>query len=797
MATIGVSVQNALRVPTSGPGAIDITLMAWVENFKVCNPIPPNPTANQNLYNRFAPGGSSGTAATYLSTMTLPTTITAHPQVRLIDAVPGDGMLNPDELARVREERSLKNRPQQDDPTTDPEPLEPQPLKTTATPQVKLGTSSGGGANLSVVSSLDSNLAAKSAKQTFGAIGKLFSGDFKEAGSEMTDAFANGIGFLAGMIPMMLDRPTDAYYEQTHAITSNFPINYNKGAYPGVRMSENPKGSHMVHPDFTGRITTSLSKADYQQRFSFLCTVTVTTAVVANTIVYDTWLNPMLTPVHAIIYGRNSQTYRYALNEVLGNAVEDPHNCFVPTYLHAYTKQDQFWRGSILIRFEAISSNFQNCTLEISFYPGSTTRGNNATDPMQTHTAVFKLGKSSTKQVTYRCPYQTGVPYLNVHSRNNALRPDSDGQPGFVFIGDTYMMKTVSGRFTIQVKQRLTTTDAAPNSFDFNLYIAGGPDFASQTPYVTDNRTPYLSVITDDENQPISEIRTMQTVLMATPPKDTPTQAFIDKHTPLRKGISTSLTTMFKPTARPQVGEGDRAKLATEPIEEVNLGLDQNALVPAEFGLMHGELFADIRNYCRISKRIMALRYTITPGDATSGFTMTIPVRPFLAEQSAPTWLAYFSTMYATWSGDIRFFLMCSTSKNYSLSATVTHYPFESQEVISIDNTYSVVHSELGLTTNISNISAQPYISISVPWKQQVAVLPTFFTATDRTWDDVNSNGIVRIHFTVSETDSTNHEIYFQLFQSGGDDFRFHTSLPPPPYIADLEADAVLIEYCP
>jgi len=574
-----------------------------------------------------------------------------------------------------------------------------------------------------------------------------------EAFNAASDIVSTGVQLWEGNFAGALQSGQNAIKETSFVLNHDYPVSVNaeghfmnhavsniaagKGIYQGTRLALNPLSSTIPLQGVLPTSTHEMS-IDYIKQIPMLQSqITWQTTTTQASSLYNQYVAPQF------------------LTQYITSS--DPDLALIyPTYIHHLSSMFRFWRGSIILRLEAVCTQFHTGRLLIAYLPGVFTSTPTMAQAMNSPSLILDLQQA--KEIEFEMPYQTIYPWLYT-SLSTATSSSGDDRSS-----------STLGSVFIYVLNTLTATNNIPTSITVNLYVRGGKDLEFSvpfTPHVVLSALPTVFNAIAQAAEEVEESSTRSDVLDSSPPVQ------------LAKSVS-----------------------------------DITKLPPF---WSHGESFDSLLDYCRrsgladfnnvgsasVQNSIDFLQYAVAPRVYISSSTLTT------AASNSITY--YFQTpldvvadFFRCWRGSIRFkfvsnvssvsqcmtsayiqpsynnswFSQTSDASTSSSLARALAYNSVNAGIIDVTNKNPCLEVEVPFYSNVSlMINTDINQAASAPALQsQSSVLITYMIRSELTPIETAIN---ITSGTSSDVASTIREAY--VFVSAGDDLHMFYLIPPLP----------------
>jgi hypothetical protein len=279
-----------------------------------------------------------------------------------------------------------------------------------------------------------------------GAVYNTMTGNFGKAATSAGKAFG-GVGKVLG--EFNLDKPADPLAAVMSFVQPFSPLSHGTGVDPSVRLGNAPLGNYLEHGSFSGATTEGMDLWKICNLKMLTNTIPWPSAALDGTVLLKIPVMPT-----------------YCAYE---NAISAPYTKEFPTFLSYIAQMFTYWRGSIEIRVDAVSSFFHTGRLLIFFEPNvSTNPPTNLQQYTNNEGLIFDLKES--KSICVSVPFQSSLPRKTVvpYTSISALAEFTD--------------QHILGYVYIVVLNRLTAPSNVAGMIDLNVYVGGGEDMEFEVP---------------------------------------------------------------------------------------------------------------------------------------------------------------------------------------------------------------------------------------------------------------------------------------------------------------------------
>lgn len=396
-----------------------------------------------------------------------------------------------------------------------------------------------------------------------------------------------------------------------------------------------------------------------------------------------------------------------------------------------------FWRGSMNYRITVASTQQHTGRLLATWIPGDTLLNGvsvllpnpSLSDLVLYPSIVFDLAEN--REFNISVPYQTSTPFKRIRSQDLGLSTDADTCNGVLYI---YVLSQLSGPGTVS------------DIIDVNLYMSAGSDIQ------------------------FKGLRTERNSVTATPY--------------LTDGVQLQSQDVAMESSKMGM-EIDKANSMALQKHNVSRDSDQ--------GLSDDNLYKLLSRYYPQ----IGFRFTVA---SESNRIFRVAQHPGLQRQSGDgqkantleyvNLLSHFSEIFTFWEGSINYFFLHNTTVNNPILATFTHNhsdysPFNTTAyatngnyaLASVGGAFADNAVDLAISTrysHISNLRLNAAVEVTLPFRTQYR---RCYISPDQQSRPAAFPGTLDILY--SNPSGADQTVSLQLFQSVGDDFRFHYLVPP------------------
>lgn len=487
-----------------------------------------------------------------------------------------------------------------------------------------------------------------------------------------------------------------------------------------TRLSLHPVSLHVVDPSLSG------TSGDEQ----FIPNI-ISTPMLIDQMVWETTISPgvLIKPNHVF-------------RKIQGAFIVEPQMCWAnvgvpnnnnielfPTYLSFITSRFARWRGSLEFRLEVVCSQFHTGRLAISFIPNTPPLVARPLDAELMACPLQVLDLQESHEFSWTIQYVSSTVWKECRSFD-AEMTDANTL-GFMYIS---------------ILNSLCAPNNVPNSVYLNLYVKAGDDFEVAVP----RGIQYLRHPEDD-------------IFTPAPP---PSSSVVENHAPELN-----------------------APRSSAAVESSAPGIMKGELRSKSADSFYGENFHSLVDICR--RFCLLAHYDRTIPDTSDTLSLRVPVTPYQTDHSfslgdessyviCQNFLHFFSHIYVFWSGSIRYrFIFPNAS---GLHAVATHDPTRHYRIF-YEQSYKGFSPDMydnieqGQASSFNVTSLDPSVEVECPF---YSIFPMCVVdSKEISYDNLSFvNGGLELSV---KTYGANRNISGQIWLAGGDDFRFHFLIPPPP----------------
>jgi len=440
-----------------------------------------------------------------------------------------------------------------------------------------------------------------------------------------------------------------------------------------------------------------------------------------------------------------------------------------PSWLQAVASHFYRWRGTIEIELRVVANEFYTGRLLFGYtaapsilYDSVNTIPNN-TELLQLNSAVFDLHE--THVLKYTIPFNSDTPWKNTYPLADQLAPTQDAYSTVRGFGHS------AGMIYLNVLNPLVAPVDTAASIDINLWVRGGDDMEFMLPIKTIDRFAYTPIntptlfISDDDSM------------------DVEAQA-------LDETESEDLDNIDPITQQESGDSGAALQISDNP-------------TPVQVMPDIGQSYVHIKDLLRRTQFLTTNTGIFpTTNPQLSTMSIDIPVSPVVAHMyfnsttlaNAPvTHLSYFSSMYAAWSGKLRYVFVIDSQ--YPCVLSVEHFPnqFYLNATAGAEVTVNSVSPGDGLAWQLMNTQSQQAIEVIVPWAQRNPLCYTDYNGLRRSGlpliissfgQDMQLGKLMNGSIRVDVTSQVAQRVKLDVYIAAGDDFCLYYPTAPPPIAA-------------
>lgn len=504
---------------------------------------------------------------------------------------------------------------------------------------------------------------------------------------------------------------------------------HSKGILTGVRLSLLPDSAAVIAPEYAG----AKDEMDWNkiiQVRSLIKQITWATTATSGTQLFSIPLTPQV---------RQGSLYDDGNHYVSEN-----------TYLSYASEMFCYWSGPIDFTFEFVSTSFHTGRFLMVFNPDTDpTATLSFDDARNLPQVVLDIQKSST--FTVRVPFYSNVRYKSIY---NKLRSSSFAQPA----------NCLTGYLHVYVLNPLRAPCNVSPDIEVNLYISAGEGFALSTPMDNMNgqRTYIAPALKYNLNNQVDF-----------------SELYDEDWDEVDKASSGHISSSLPAGLVDTTG---RTK-TTQPSQVLGFG---NGIT--DTGNIAGEPFS-----------IKDLLARWTPIETGSDGTPTLFTAPTLFINATPKFWGYnhaadnslsdslvsrISELWAAWSGSLRYMFLFGAPRTTNQMVNLSYNPM----VAGYDyNSFVAAH--------MTTLSQMNGMTVEVPFATRFNLLITGPDYLDdpghaaHELSPVYAGGLV---FTETQDPGAENRLSYTVWTSVGDDFSFHTLVPPTRTYGVPEAQNVL-----
>lgn len=573
------------------------------------------------------------------------------------------------------------------------------------------------------------------------------------------DAIMNGIGTAADLglkYGLELDKPSEEVVPYDVKKRNMCVPAYTQGVDTSVRLATSYNSCHLVNPTLVGSKANDHNFGKVLKTPSFIGRVPWSPDLAEGTVLYATDVTPLLASTYTIF--------------------EQP---FIQhTYLSYASSAFLYYRGGIKFRFQLVKTKFHAGRLAVYFFPGTMAQ---FVDPLAPNPvpkedysmspyAIFDVSQKNEFEITL--PYNREMEWLRVHGPK-MFKTTGDTDLPIVALEDILkptLHECFLGTLKLVVFQNIVKPCNVPTDAAINVYIAGADDFELAVPAVI-RPAEMFGELSRAERQADVEKLEENATRVAQP--DTTT-------------AEENVNIMQRTDARQDAP------------------LMQYGIKTAKFRPMHhfvGEKYTNINDLIRRSTMIGKVVYNLTATERRlyinvpntpwirttdiDAFASVPPKAPRIDAWTPNSWLSYFAQLYLMWSGSIRYkFINRTDNKMFQSVYHVAGYTYSvdaDDEGISAFQTDDL-GSQLprGMACDMIDHAQNNVMEVEIPFynTNSTCRVPYHSQNTAREPHLFHAG---RVLYTIDPVgDNTEAKGSIIIMQSAGDDFKFHTLIPPP-----------------
>jgi len=557
---------------------------------------------------------------------------------------------------------------------------------------------------------------------------KNFSGAFSSIGKG-----AESVGSIFKVFN--LDKPANMDATLSNCIYPAAPLAHMRGVDNSVRLGATPQGGYLTHDLFSTTPGEEHLISHLIQMKGFHDTTSWTTDQVPGTVLGVIPIAPWYSPQGQTVTA-GGDTY-YGLE-----------NTFL-SYLAAFFT---FWRGSVDLRWDFVSSKMHSGRLGFIFFPNDDLNCKYGASPASLDLSLFTnnpiyyfdLAESKTAQLTI--PFQSGT-HMKWMLPARFRIAEGSTLP-------TQLENYMTGTLAIVVVNQLMAPSSVVQSVEFNTFVGAGPDMEFEAPTTGD-----FGYLYEDIGNPIPPA----------PPIITQTQGLEPQ--PNRSNDTHPTNYLLK---------------AGGPVSRLDA---------------YGEHITDVRDLTRryTIKDTIEVVMTLNPTTGYYEGSESIFNSPYKLFDDTATvshlryqsFLARISALYAFWHGSIRYKILpyCSRTSNLQMSTTYNYSPVYLDGATVPASIYGFLQGT-GDPTEWTNLSQQAALEVELPYYSIYTQLSTATVASNTTVKvpvapQCYGTGYLTINLRTSDTssmrlDGSTYVVDLHVLSAGGDDLAYSLPVAPP-----------------
>lgn len=270
----------------------------------------------------------------------------------------------------------------------------------------------------------------------------------------------NFLGDVLDMASSMfgLDNPTIPVPDPSVVIRGNGPTNYSEGPEFIEKLSVYPSSMNVVTAETFGTITDEMDLDYLKRRYSYLTTFRQSTGDGPNQVLMSIPMSPVIIP-----------------QATVGRIVRAP----VP-FLSYLGLPFRYWTGTMVYKLQVIASVAHTTKIYVAFNYGVYEEPTTLLDASSQYGVVYEVTQGS-NEFEFRVPYISTTPYKLVYNGN-------------------YDETNTMGYINIVVLNTLIAPLSVAQSIEYNLFIAGGPDFTYEVLSSSNNFVPVRTLLGQDSS---------------------------------------------------------------------------------------------------------------------------------------------------------------------------------------------------------------------------------------------------------------------------------------------------------
>jgi hypothetical protein len=448
-----------------------------------------------------------------------------------------------------------------------------------------------------------------------------------------------------------------------------------------------------------------------------------------------------------------------------------------------------YWNGSIVFHIDIVASQFHSGRLVIMYTPGVYAQPASLVEGTNWPMAVLDLANVSNHSYAFKCDYNAPTPYLKV--RNGANRPDYTG----------------IGRLLIYVQNALVHTDNVATQVRVIVSASAGEDFHLWGP-----RQPTLKDWPNETTVPAPSIGTPAMNQVQADEVDNEVEAKkllktamnqLGNVKQIRAKLAASisdidqwinLVAMNVEHARSLLekvqlneAQADDVNLKAEEIEEVDMIATPKIMAVKSHARFGASL--DVRDIIRRYGGVYFGGTNVIVAQNTVNRGLVLPVRPRCNGSGDGSMLAYFSRMFALWSGSIRYKILFNNAQTAQMVAYVAHMPdYYVAGPIAYTPNAQFYGDASQYALKLTNLTNEHGFEVEVPYNCRFHCLTTGILGELET----GQNGILLICFRNNAAPVLTGSFMMSVYHAAGDDFNFHFPVPPTPFDQFVDYTSVL-----
>lgn len=462
-----------------------------------------------------------------------------------------------------------------------------------------------------------------------------------------------------------------------------------------------------------------------------------------------------------------------------------------PSNLGMISSRFEYWRGSIMLRFSVVATQFHTGRLLISFIPNFPAKYNQTPTYDQAksnNTWILDIQETSDMEICI--PFESPTPWKLVPAYY-----DTDDSRSSAILDRSNHIET-TGRITIFIMNELRTPGNIANNIDINIFMNGGDDFELSCPRL---EPAHFDVANQNVSIPRHEAAVTQGLEETSTESKTNTPVETRSEQPA-KDLSSEVAGATKSSTGLIPDRMDQVDMKNANSSVPN---NPSPRMPHMTQFFTGErcmnLKSLLRRYGMMAKPIFDSPSTHV-GRITINNTPMKTTNLFRADASEAGGLSYypisnmefFSRMFCFWRGSLRYKLIFACNNvNQTRIVKIAHLPYTNINIPDYVtaaefavNTASITPQFFNTGHTIRHISAvNPTISFETAFTTAFTQLMVFPTTSNQGTISQTAAGAIEVF--IEPVDGDTGLLYVNLLQSAGDDFRLNYFLGPYGAVVD------------